>query len=97
MTVGGYHENDFTAVFVGSSGSTSDTKDTGRKCDFKTAFLQNRLTGIMMATFRPWDWQCCLCGQEPKMTRVTENVLSRRKQCCGGDKLGVKLLNYVSS
>jgi hypothetical protein len=65
MTVSGRFENNFTGVFVGSSGSASDTRGTGRKCDFKTDFLQNRLFGIMMAPFRLWDWQYCLCGQAP--------------------------------
>lgn len=35
MTVGSHLEKNFTAVFVGSSGSASDTTGTGRNCNFK--------------------------------------------------------------
>jgi hypothetical protein len=52
MTVSGRLENNFTAVFVGCSGSASETRGTAQKCDFKTVFFkQNQLFGIMMATF----------------------------------------------
>jgi hypothetical protein len=65
MTVGGHLENNFTTVFVGSSGLSSDIRGTGRKCNFTAVFLHDRLFQIVMAYFGLWGWQYCLCGQEP--------------------------------
>lgn len=52
MTVGGHLEKNFKTAFVSSSGSASDTRRTGRICNFKAVlFLHSRLIAIMIGVF----------------------------------------------
>jgi hypothetical protein len=99
--VNGRLKTKFTAAFVGSSGSASDTRGTVQKCDFKTDFFFYKISflGSWWPLFDCGIGNTVFVGRSHRwfVSRMRDNVLSRSKQCGGGEKFGVKLLNNVSS